>query len=623
MTAKDGYLYFTAYILSLDILIHFLLRKNCLSRRLRVVHNNIRAELLKNMKFLLSETKIDNWKDINFFLQKTKENSPETFHEAEADSFAEFKKGIAFITFDYGIDGVSIEIEKYANCLEKLFKDKDGFTVPLHFIGGDFHDKADTVLKPYWKRFKISDMNGWSKWSNGKWFSKLFYEDMPENSRVSDDMAKEIWRQAVNFAEQLGNYLVENNISLLIPVNICTNPGNPAITLAVVIVTELFGINVISSNHDYYWEGGKSSRAIDEDPGPRDHFFKNIENKSFFDVFKKIYPWNGKRWIQVNINEPQSEALINDFGFDKEQVFELGSCISNEFLKEYDQTEVLSARHRMTYILSDGFPVIKTIPVKEHLKSLSSWMNNQRPLVCSSSAIVELDIMENGTVYCLQPTRVVGRKRIYKDLKILSALLNFSILKKAFEAGQVQQLILHITGPVPIEHQKDLEDVLNAYVELCNNIPSNIAEHVFIAFSVGTEEHPSLEKNGLKKLCIEDIYKLADIILFPSETEGRGLPIIESGASGIPIVCSRYYPGEVFDGVVGKGLPDDEQVKYILFPEGDDFSEKLLTEISNIIIKPEKREFYAKHNRVAVRKRYGIDMLVKKFGSFIKILNDL
>lgn len=578
--------------------------------------------LLADMKSFLLQSRINNWDDITSVIETLKNRSSKVAPCSNNTFFDNAKKGIAFITFDYGIDGVSIEIEKYANCFERLFRDENNYIVPLHFIGGDFHDKADAVLKPYWKRYRIPNMNGWSKWSNGNWFSKLFYEDMPEGTPKSKDMAKEIWKQALKFADLLGEYLVNNNISLLIPVNICTNPGNPAITLAVVMVTEALGTSVISSNHDYYWEGGKARRKPEEEAGPRDHFFKNINNKSFFNLFKKLFPWNGQRWLQVNINELQSEALINKFGFNKRQVYELGSCISNEFLREYTFSEVLSARQRMTYILSDGDSVITPVSVKDHIANLSVWMKNQKPVVCSNSVNLELDPAKQGTLYCLQPTRVVGRKRIYKDLKLLTALLNYNKLKSAFKDGSVKQLIFHISGPVPIEHQQDLEEVLNAYVEMCNNISANIANKVFIAFSVGTEKHPSLEKNGLDELCIEDIYKLADIILFPSETEGRGLPIIESGACGIPIVCSRYYPEEVFDGVVGKGLLEEEQIKFVLFPEKDEYSDELLNEVTDILLKPESRNFYAKHNKIAVEKRYGIEMLVKKFGSFIKILSN-
>ncbi|MCF7792286.1 MAG: glycosyltransferase [Victivallales bacterium] len=569
----------------------------------------------------LDKPEISSWNDISSMLDKVKTISRQNRSEFTGTSLETLKSGISFITFDYGIDGVSIEIEKYALCLEKLFKDKLDLNIPLHFIGGDFHDKADTVLKPRWNRFRIPDMNGWSKWSGGKWFAKLFYENMPEGSEISKTMSKEIWKQAVCFARQLSDYLQKNGIKLLIPVNICSNPGNPAIALAIVLVTEFFDIRVIASNHDYYWEGGKPERPAGEEKGPRDHFFKNCRNKEFFSLFERLYPWNGDKWIQVNINEPQTECLINKYGFEKNKVFEIGSCISNEFLKEYSKEEIYTARKKMNYILSGGSDTITPLPVNKHINGLETWMKNQKPIVCSFQNVKPLDLTNPDLMYCLQPTRIVGRKRIYKDLKLLESMLKTEKLNKIFTENSKAQLILHITGPVPIEHQADLEEVLNAYIDLCNSVSPNISERVFIAFSVGTEDHPALKKACLNKLCIEEIYRLADIILFPSETEGRGLPIIESGASGVPIICSRYYPVKVFDGVVGKDLPEKDQIKYVLFPEQDKYSEEMLDETVSLLVDKEYREKYADHNRKAVSRRYGIDMLVNKFNEFIKILN--
>jgi len=568
----------------------------------------------------LDKAKISNWNDISLFLDSLK--SEKHHKRTYKNLYNILSKGIAFITFDYGIDGVSIEIQKYAQSLELLFKREIGKKVPLHFIGGDFYDKADTVLSSKWNRFQIQNMNGWSKWSGGKWFSKLFYEDMPEKSEISDQMAQEIWKQAVNFSEQLGKYIADKNIELLIPVNICTNPGNPAITLAVTMLTEALNIFVISSNHDYYWEGGKADRPKNEEPGPRDHFFKNHTNTEFFNLLKSLYPWNGAKWLQVNINEPQSEALIKKFEFSKKHVFELSSCISDKFLKKYKKKAVLSARKRMAYILSDGSPVIHPTEINTHIDNLSDWMKNQKPIVCGTKRNLELDLTKKGTIYCLQPTRIIGRKRIYKDLKILTALLNHKKLNNAFKKGKGKQLIFHITGPVPIEHQKDLEKVLYAYKNLCQNVDKKIADKIFIVFSVGTENHPSFKKNKLEKLCIEDIYKLADIILFPSETEGRGLPIIESSACGIPIVCSRYYPEEVFDGVIGTDLKKNRRIKYILFPEDDNYKTELLDNISEILLNKDYRKIYSKHNRTAVKKRFGINMIVNKFDEFVKIFQN-
>jgi len=571
----------------------------------------------------MAGTEVNNWQDISDFLDKLQDNSPAETAGSKTEFRAALRQGIAFITFDFGIDGVSIEIAKYAACLERIFADDQGI-LPLHFIGGDFYDKADIILKPEWNRFCIPEMNGWSKWFDGQWFAKLYYAEMPEGSQISDDMAREIWRQTQNFAGQLSSYLAEKDISLIIPVNYVTNPGNFAITLATTIVAEALGLYVISSNHDFYWEGGKpaAEKAPGEGPGPRDHFFKNMDNGPFFSLFKKIYPWNGRRWLQVNINTPQTEELVEKFGFDPGRVFELGTSISDEFFTPFDSAHSRNVRQRMAHILSDGQPVIHPVPVAEHINNLADWMNEQKPVACAISTGLALDPGTPKTIYCLQPTRIIARKRIEKDLQLLQALLQHEPFVRDFAADPDRQLVLHITGPVPIEHQHDLETVLNAYVELCHSVPKNIAERVFIAFSVGTEDHPSLGTPGLEPLCIEEIYRLATVIVFPSETEGRGLPIIEASAAGIPIICSRYYPEEVFAEVVGEELPEEQQIKYFLFPE-QDFPPEFLDQVTALLLSPENFTDLKAHNKEAVKQRYSSKMIRQKFNHFIDLLQDL
>ena len=560
-----------------------------------------KTELFKLMIDKLGKFNPKNWKDIDDILMQLKKPSEP---EPVTNPFPEdIKSGIAFITYDYGIDGVSIEISKYAMSLQNfVFKN----TGPgIHFIGGDFYQQADTIIKPEWKRFKLTGSNGWGKWENAFWYNQLFNKEMPQNSQKSDNIAKEIWNHAVSLSKRLGNYLAENNIKLLIPVNVCSNPGNLALGLCIPLVTELMDIYVLNSNHDYYWEGGKpaSEKKPGEMPGPRDHFFRNYENRDFFRCFEKLYPWNGTKWIQTNINKLQSDRLIEKYNFDPGKVFELATSISNKFFTNYTKEDVKSIRLRMAYILSDGHPVINPLPVKMHLENLEQWMSNQKPIVCSCTGNLLLDITTVDTIYLLQPTRVIGRKRIEKDIDLIDALLQHQTFRKEFDNNPKKQIILHITGPVPIEHQYDLEVILKAFIKICEKFPKSVSSRLFLAFSVGTEEHKVFPEKGLKRLYIHDIYQLATAIVFPSETEGRGLPIVESSAGGIPIICSRYFPVEVFDGVVGKTLSEEERIKYTLFPE-DDFSEKFLNNVTDLLLFPEKNKIVNKQNQEAVQKRY-------------------
>ena len=562
-----------------------------------------KTELYKLMINKLEKFNPQNWKDIDDILMQLKKPSKSAPESITNSIPEEIKNGIAFITYDYGIDGVSIEMSKYAMSMQNfVFKN----TKPnIHFIGGDFYPQADTIIKPLWKRFKLTGSNGWGKWENAFWYNRLFNKEMPQNSQTSDILAKEIWKQAVSLSKRLGKYLAENNIHLLIPVNVCSNPGNLALGLCIPLVTELMDLYVLNSNHDYYWEGGKSAseKRPGEMPGPRDHFFRNYENRDFFSFFEKLYPWNGAKWIQTNINKLQSDRLIKKYNFDPGNVFELATSISNEFFTNYTKEDVKSIRLRMAHILSDGHPVIHPQPAKKHLEDLEYWMSNQKPFVCACSENLVLDITDEDTIYLLQPTRVIGRKRIKKDIELIDALLQHQKFRKEFDSNPKRQIILHITGPVPIEHQHDLEVIMNSFIEVCEKLPESVSNRLFLAFSVGTEEHSIFPEKGMKRLYIHDIYQLATAIVFPSETEGRGLPIVESSAGGVPIICSRYFPVEVFDGVVGKTLGEEEQIKYTLFPE-DEFSEEFLNRVADLLLYPEKNKIVNEQNQKAVQKRY-------------------
>lgn len=570
------------------------------------------------MSDVLTAASPTGWEHIAAVLSQLKDSVPNPPLITKQEFLRLTSRGAAFVTFDYGIDGVSIEISKYARSLGSLFGSRgEG---KLHFIGGDFYSQADSVLMPDWHRFRIQGINGWSKWEGGKWFSALFYEDMPDASETSSKLAKEIYRQAVSIAQRLGNYLVENDISLLIPVNIASNPGNLALTLALVMVSEAMGIYVINSNHDFFWDGGKpaSQRVPGEPPGIRDHFFRNVGNKPFFELFESLYPWNGRRWLQVNINRLQSLRLIEEYGFSEERVFELSTCVSDEFFEGYTQEDVKLARLRMGHILSGGKLVMTPLPVDVHIQGLADWMADQTPRILGAQPGLRLDPTSDDLIYLLQPTRIVARKRIERNLYLIKDLLTRGPFRGEFENNELQ-LVLHITGPTPIEHQADHERVLRAYCEVINSVPSRFSERVFLAFSVGFENHPSFPGKNFQPLHIEDIYRMATAVLFPSEAEGRGLPIIESSACGVPIICSRYNPQEVFAEVVGEHLPEGSRIRYSLFPEGA-FSDAFLSEVTQLLLHPELNKDRIQHNKSSVRSRYSTAVLRESFMGLLETL---
>jgi len=574
----------------------------------------LQKEKLFWLRGLLKNQTAHNWGKISEILTLVK-SSEKAFNFFDIEQY--INTGTAFLTFDYGIDGVSIEISKYAKSLEQIYLPIGDCVI--HLIGGDFYPQADNVLKHEWQRFRIEGINGWSKWNEGKWFSKLYKQQMPDGSPISSHLAEEIFRQAVYIVERLGKYMVENQIFLLIPVNVASNPGNLSLSLALVLVTEAMGTYVINSNHDFYWEGGKpaSERKPGEAPGVRDHFFRNVDNIPFFNLLKTLYPWNGERWLQVNINRLQSRTLIDKFGFSIAQVFKLTTSVGDKFFAPYDRKDVIYSRLRMAHILSDGQPILNPIPIDDHLIKLREWMANQTPITLGARQGLSVDPRNEGLLILLQPTRVIARKRIEKDMELIGSLLTNSELKSVFEKDSKRQLLLHISGPTPREHQADLERILNAYKDTLAALPDFLANRIFLSFSVGNENHPSFKENGFKPLNIESIYQMADAVLLPSQTEGRGLPIIESSARGIPIICSRYQPHEVFKGVVGENLSEDLRINCIIFPEGK-LDQDFLNEVADILIKKGKYEDRWTLNQAAARKRYSQQVLKRSFENFLR-----
>jgi glycosyltransferase involved in cell wall biosynthesis len=171
---------------------------------------------------------------------------------------------------------------------------------------------------------------------------------------------------------------------------------------------------------------------------------------------------------------------------------------------------------------------------------------------------------------------------------------------------------------VPIEHQSDAEDVLSAFVDVLESVPESIGGRLFHAFSVGNQRHRSLS-SGLE---VFDIYHCADMVLFPSETEGRGLPIPESAAAGVPIVTSRYDPVAVFDEVVGADRPEDERLQYLEFPNSE-FDDELLDEIAAMLLDPTSSGERTRHNRDVVQARFSMRDLHRSFAEYLLRLESI
>ena len=120
----------------------------------------------------------------------------------------------------------------------------------------------------------------------------------------------------------------------------------------------------------------------------------------------------------------------------------------------------------------------------------------------------------------LAPVRITRRKNIELSLRILARLL------KRFPLAR-----LVITGPIGPHAPANAE-----YLESLNSLRHDLGlmdSTLFLSLAAG---------KPVSDEAVGDLYRLADVLLYPSREEGFGIPILEAGLAGIPVFCSDIQP---------------------------------------------------------------------------------
>ncbi len=147
----------------------------------------------------LREEDVSTWFDLGLLLDRLREDRPNPARRASADLSAferDVATGVGFVTFDFGIDGVSTEIAKYAEAL-RLFLDNP----KIHYIGGHFEESADHVIDPTDSWHTIGTMRGFKDWpSYGDFFSRKLYR----GGRLYNDLIGTLWSEVLTICESLG-----------------------------------------------------------------------------------------------------------------------------------------------------------------------------------------------------------------------------------------------------------------------------------------------------------------------------------------------------------------------------------------------------------------------------------
>jgi glycosyltransferase involved in cell wall biosynthesis len=116
----------------------------------------------------------------------------------------------------------------------------------------------------------------------------------------------------------------------------------------------------------------------------------------------------------------------------------------------------------------------------------------------------------------LLPARITPRKNIEMALRVLASL------RESHPAAKL--LVTGPTGP----HSPANAGYLESLIELRKEL-SIEQEAIFLAIS-----YPKTVSDEL----LMDLYRLADVLFFPSREEGFGIPLLEAGLERIPVFCA-------------------------------------------------------------------------------------
>ena len=573
----------------------------------------------------LGREKINTWFDLGLFIDRFKENSdiPSTnFHGSYQDYKESISKGgIALITFIYSIDGVTMESEKYAKLFQQLFKD-----VKIHYIAGKFHEKGELYLLPDTERFQLEELASFNDWGL---YRDFFYEKLERVSKAYNRLIKKFWNEVLVIAEKLGRYFEDNDIKLLYIININSNPGNISLALALVFVSEMLGIPVVCNNHDFFWEGGHSETDLQRkvaNPGPRDHFFKNHHIGEVFSILEILYPWESRSWISVNINEQQSKRLISEYGHNPANVAEIGTAI---FIEKFHKISNISRKKEIFAQLASIFgnygkkvPLVSSSDfIQRNIKAIA----HLSPILLGCQNREHIDF-EKDNIILLQPTRIIIRKKIEVDFTLLKLLFDDEEFVEYFEENSNLKLTLLVTGPIATGHLDYFLKLLNEFDSFLSCVNQKYKNRILVGFTFSEYDKPSFKKKFDNPITYTDVFNVSSLVLLPSETEGRGLPIIEAAACGIPIFCRRYYPEEVYRKIIGEDLPKQDRLKVIAFTNPQ-LNNEIIEDVKKQIFSKKSYEKHILHNKEIIEKRFSLKSLTQEFEEvlyklFLQITSD-
>lgn len=132
--------------------------------------------------------------------------------------------------------------------------------------------------------------------------------------------------------------------------------------------------------------------------------------------------------------------------------------------------------------------------------------------------------LPGGDPLMLLPARITRRKNIEFAIRITGAL-----------QPRKPNAVLVITGPPGPHNPKNI-----AYLQALKELKAelNLSGKVHFLYEQGEENEPL----HIPDEVMADLYRLSDLLLFPSRREGFGIPVLEAGLARMPVFAADIPP---------------------------------------------------------------------------------
>jgi len=136
--------------------------------------------------------------------------------------------------------------------------------------------------------------------------------------------------------------------------------------------------------------------------------------------------------------------------------------------------------------------------------------------------------LDDGRPFMLLPARITKRKNIEYAIRVTRALRDLGLTPR-----------LLVTGPPGPHNVRSVDYVDELQAERAR---LDVRQEVTFLYEERRQGDPRGRFWTATDAMMDDLYQLADLLIFPSAQEGFGIPLLEAGLVRLPVFCSDIPP---------------------------------------------------------------------------------